>query len=1037
VSIVTAYQILSYGATNGYQGSRCQIQLMNELAVLGWVRFHEPSMPFAEDSQSGGVIVMNLPSEMFESVVGMLRNAKSLEFSFASGRAFLGSLVEQAGEGALAWPPTDLPLSRLPFPYESRPYNFFTTCKTDPMEWSASMQELTAYPPALMSSEGGYQCTVENPFQWGAVKGLADAIYGDHTMQNIGQILDLGLATPGQLTQRFTDLSAYLAQYGSTIKPAVYADLGTEIFGDPVTRTGFWNFYDHWKDYAAPTGPFDLGLRPPDPTTWLRKWYDPNATSVCQYPPAQWASKCSDFTPEELQNFAGLSFAYSPKKPLYGSHYRYSVCLNTEGWSFFWKQIIQWIAKVGFRVAFLDNTLFQNCWNDECQNGYRAWLATRFTQAEIDRLFTVTTSLLTDHSFELFWLQDANGVWQTPYSSATSGVLSPDLDSYGGLYSARLDGPGELWLQSYPAAPPGKARHYSLTIHYKTIGNITAELRVRQVEADNEAVIVALTPSAAWATHTESFQVPDVRIRVHFVVGGSGSLLVDELWLSEVVDQNGTEIIEPPTYKTELASGEDIWNFPGLVRFWATSAYWDSVIDDKVSYLRKQARLVDPEFQIFTNSYVPRRGSDYFMIERYALSSESIRQDAGFPPGLYLPGPPGDPPKTLGQDPNTGAPRPVTSEVLCTNIFDYKYTWSYRFSDFFSYVVHHPGSEPSYIHNVDSVMLLHTEAVAFGGGAGVDSQLLAYFPDAVARQPLREVGRQFFEFISQHQDLYDGLRSYAEAGIVFHDVGREILEPHPEQQQEIFDLAKGLGARGVLWGVLNEKTVTPMNISRFKVIIYHKVERISEAEALALRSFMHNGGMVIASGSKPGYIKNGNFFKFSVGMFDEFFRLRAANPNSAWPPFPLSGIKIQNLNFGQGLFMDVPDGSLDVAQVVGSIESHLAQVGQSRSLGVITNLPAPALERMRVAAWESHRKMVMHFVNYNVPLGKENAGQVQSLQNIEVTVKLPGRWRPSGVHLYTPEQTGFSGVVPLVTMGGGIVRFTIPLLHIYEVALLS
>jgi hypothetical protein len=1032
MTVVTAYQILSYGAASGYQGSRGQIQLMNGSTVLGWVHFHEPGMPFPADSQSAEKIVMNLPAAMFESVVDTLRNGKPIEFYFASGQAFLGSSREQVGEGETAWPPTDIPLSRSPFPYEWRPYNYFTTWRNDPSEFAASMQELTAYPPALMSSEGGFQCNAENPFQWGAVKGLADAIYGDFTMQNIGQILDLGWATPGQLTQRFADLAAYLAQYGSTIKPAVYADLGTALFGNHVTRTGFWNFYDHWKDYAAPTGPFDLGLRPPDPTTWLRKWYDPNATSVCQYPPSQWASKCSDFTTEELQNFAGLNFSYSPKKPLYGSHYRYSVCLNTEGWSFFWKQIIQWIAKVGFRVAFFDNTLFQNCWNDECQNGYRAWLATRFTQAEIDRLFTVTTSLLTDHSFELFWYQDANGVWQTPYSSATSGVLSPDLDSYGGLYSARLDGPGELWLQSYPAAPPGEARHYSLTIHYKTIGNISAELRVRQGEADNDAVIVALTPSAAWAAHTESFQVLDVRIRVHFVVGGAGSLLVDELWLSEVVDQNGTEIIEHPTYKTGLASGEDIWNFPGLVRSWASTAYWESVLDDKVSYLRQQARLINPEFQIYTNSYMARRGSDYFMIEGQALGSETSRQDAGPPPGLYLPALPGDPPRTLRSD-------PVTSEVLCTNIFDYKYTWSHRFPDFFSYVVHEPvGVGSYYIHNVDSAMLFHAEAAAFGGGAGVNLQLLNYFPDVAARQPLRDVGGRFFDFLSQHYDLYEGLRSYAEVGIVFHDVDREILASHLEHHQEIFDLANGLGARGVLWDVLNEKTVTPINISRFKVIIYHKVERISEAEALALESFMKIGGMVIASGSKPGYSDQyGIFYKFAVGMFDELFRLRAVNPNSAWPPIPLSGTNIQTLNVGQGLFMDVPDGSLDVVQVVGWIENHLAQVGPQRPLGTITNLPTEALQRMRVAAWEGHRQMVMHFVNYNVPLGKENAGQVQSLQNIEVTVKLPGTWRPSGVHLYTPEQTGFTGLVPLVTMGNGIVRFIIPSLHIYEVALLS
>src|SRR4029077_2860521 len=125
---------------------------------------------------------------------------------------------------------------------------------------------------------------------------------------------------------------------------------------------------------------------------------------------------------------------------------------------------------------------------------------------------------------------------------------------------------------------------------------------------------------------------------------------------------------------------------------------------------------------------------------------------------------------------------------------------------------------PYYVHNVDSAMLLHAEAGAFGGGAGADLQLLAYptdFPDSAARLPLREISARFFDFIAIHADLYQGLRSYAEVGIVFHDNSREILGSHPEHHSETFALAKALAGRGVLWDVLSEKTVTPVNMARF------------------------------------------------------------------------------------------------------------------------------------------------------------------------------------------------------------------------------
>jgi len=96
---VTQYHILFYGTSDGYQDNRAQIALYDGSNVLGYVRFHDSGMPFPNDSESGGKIIMHLPSSMFENVLNVLRNEKPIKYYFASGRAFLGTSTEPVGEG--------------------------------------------------------------------------------------------------------------------------------------------------------------------------------------------------------------------------------------------------------------------------------------------------------------------------------------------------------------------------------------------------------------------------------------------------------------------------------------------------------------------------------------------------------------------------------------------------------------------------------------------------------------------------------------------------------------------------------------------------------------------------------------------------------------------------------------------------------------------------------------------------------------------------------------------------------------------------
>ena len=439
-----------------------------------------------------------------------------------------------------------LPASRPPIPVEWYGMSHFALWGTDRPAFDAHLDELRLHPPVLVYPEG-YHGQVQNPIQWGPLVGTADPVYGDFFTPRMGDLLARGLAAPAVVTQRWDELRRYLDDMQAVTCPAPYVDFATQLYGHPHARLGFWAFWDAWDRYAAALA---LGTRPPDPSTWLRAWHTPTGSSVDLTGPA--------YAPDEVPLFRGRSFAYGPKQCLYchpddpgrrnlpdGScalvpgqpcrYHRYSVCPATPGWMHWWRILIQKLAAVGFGLAFVDNCVFGACWNDACQTGYQAWLAAHYGPDERRRFFTVSTSLLANHSFEQFWAQDGpGGPWTTPYAAAGDGArLFPDSDSIGGRYAARVQGPGSLRLYPYPlTAPPQRPSTYELTVHYRTRGPAAARLVVREASPGNPTLVEAPLPdSPAWRACRVGFSSA-FQVEVVFLLAAPGPLLVDELWLS-------------------------------------------------------------------------------------------------------------------------------------------------------------------------------------------------------------------------------------------------------------------------------------------------------------------------------------------------------------------------------------------------------------------------------------------------------------------------------------------------------------------------
>lgn len=97
---VTQYHVLFYGTNDGYQGNRAQIALYTGSQCIGYVRFHDPGMPFPADGPlANGQLAMHLPSTMFDGVLDVLRNEKPINFYFTASHCFLGTgATEPVGE---------------------------------------------------------------------------------------------------------------------------------------------------------------------------------------------------------------------------------------------------------------------------------------------------------------------------------------------------------------------------------------------------------------------------------------------------------------------------------------------------------------------------------------------------------------------------------------------------------------------------------------------------------------------------------------------------------------------------------------------------------------------------------------------------------------------------------------------------------------------------------------------------------------------------------------------------------------------------
>jgi hypothetical protein len=213
---------------------------------------------------------------------------------------------------------------------------------------------------------------------WGPIQALGGENQAHGKKRPYGPSDDIRRLSPDEVRQRITDLSRLTADlHRAGVKWVAPYICSMTIGGRPEPRAGFWEFYDHWNEYAA----FGLGPRPAsDPLAWMQRTAN-----------------------------GELNFYYrftGPFYPPYEPNVRYAVCHNHPDWRTWTEKLVENIARCGFDGVFVDNAGSLRCYCKNCRTKWRSWIAGRWSEASRRTLFGTAEPALGDAKIPgLLWAE--------------------------------------------------------------------------------------------------------------------------------------------------------------------------------------------------------------------------------------------------------------------------------------------------------------------------------------------------------------------------------------------------------------------------------------------------------------------------------------------------------------------------------------------------------------------------------------------------------------------------------------------------------
>jgi hypothetical protein len=317
----------------------------------------------------------------------------------------------------------------------------------------------------------------------------------------------------------------------------------------------------------------------------------------------------------------------------------------------------------------------------------------------------------------------------------------------------------------------------------------------------------------------------------------------------------------------------------------------------------------------------------------------------------------------------TNRTRGTTEPGVLNNIWVSQLSYAMRGDRGAHYLAGAPaGKGPDFAHNEDSAVLALAEAATFGGGDVV--QVVGQYPlHSDSDLPAHKARERFFTFARAHKQFFEGLLPAGNIAIVvFPDQEAAALV---EAQQ----VHEALLWRGFLVDVLDGDKQTAARLGKYNLVI------------------------VPGRPDLPQWM-NGLHLELSPDPLtpEEVRELKKAfqkNPNQP----PLRRTKLSEI-----------------------------AVERAESLRALT-LPPDA--QVEACAWADDKRLVLHVLNFRVPIGVGNGGKAEPVKDVPVQMKLNTKKTVRSVKLFSTD--GQDGKPVVFEQRGDTVKLKIDSLRVYQV----
>ncbi|MAE60752.1 MAG: hypothetical protein CMJ49_05275 [Planctomycetaceae bacterium] len=163
--------------------------------------------------------------------------------------------------------------------------------------------------------------------------------------------------SPQVIQQRTADIKDYVDRLHEVgVRIVIPYICNQSLGGNPETRTGIWEMYDHWEQYSA----FGYGPKPAaDPIDWMTR-----------------------------ERNGRVHYNYEMRHPYFArfDHHRYAPCQNNPHYNHYQKGMVISLTNAGYDGVFVDNNSL-NCYCSHCQEKFRTYLADRYSNERIRERF--------------------------------------------------------------------------------------------------------------------------------------------------------------------------------------------------------------------------------------------------------------------------------------------------------------------------------------------------------------------------------------------------------------------------------------------------------------------------------------------------------------------------------------------------------------------------------------------------------------------------------------------------------------------------